>query len=257
MEALKTLFKNNIVAFGILISFAWVVSSFVLASGLANINKKNGISVTGTAEQIVQSDAGKWVFSITQPANQDQYSYVSKNVREDGEAAVKYLIKNGVDQKQITVSPIASSVVCQSQNQVMYDGNGKQQCSGFFTYSIKETITVDSDDVEKIKDLSLHGESALTDLGVQIQTVSVDFFYTKLSDLRVELLSQASKNAKERAAAIAKSTGDSIGSVKDASQGVFQVTQKNSTDISDYGSYDTSTIEKKVTAIVRASFEVK
>ncbi|MBP6949164.1 MAG: SIMPL domain-containing protein, partial [Candidatus Pacebacteria bacterium] len=86
---------------------------------------------------------------------------------------------------------------------------------------------------------------------------SVDFFYTKLADLRVDLLSMASKNAKERADAIAKSTGDSIGGVKDASQGVFQVTQKNSTDVSDYGSYDTSTIEKKVTAIVRASFEVK
>ena len=71
------------------------------------------------------------------------------------------------------------------------------------------------------------------------------------------MLEEASKNAKERAEAIAKSTGNKVGNVKSASQGVFQVTQKNSTEVSDYGSYDTSTVDKKITAIVRASFEVK
>jgi hypothetical protein len=89
------------------------------------------------------------------------------------------------------------------------------------------------------------------------QINTVEYFYTKLSDLRVELLKEATKNAKERASAIAESTGSIIGRVRDASQGVFQVTGKNSIEVSDYGSYDTSAIEKKVTALVRASFEVR
>jgi hypothetical protein len=139
----------------------------------------------------------------------------------------------------------------------MYDGTGRQQCSGSFMYSLTQNIIVESDNVQVIKELSLDAPSALSLLGVQVQTISVDFFYTKLASIRAELLEEASKNAKERAQAIAKSTGNKIGSVKDASQGVFQVTQKNSTDVSDYGSYDTSTVDKKITAIVRASFEVK
>ena len=257
MNTIKELLKNNIVAFGVLISFAWMVSSFVLASGITNINKRDAISVTGTAEKMVESDAGKWTFTISKQAVPENYTYVSKQLGDARGLAMKYLTSHGVTEKSITVQPLTSTVVCQSQNQVMYDGFGRQQCSGSFAYSIVQTIIVESDDVKMIKDLSLNAVNALANNGVQIQTTSVDFFYTKLASIRAEMLEEASRNAKERAVAIAKSTGSRIGGVKDASQGVFQVTQRNSTDVSDYGSYDTSTIDKKVTAVVRASFEVK
>lgn len=257
MNNFKDLIKNNIVAFGVLISFAWVISSFVLANGLASINTHNAISVTGTAERMVTSDAGKWNFMLARQATPEAYGYTAKQLKDAQVVVVKYLTSHGVDEKMITISPLTSTVVCQSQNQVMYDGAGRQQCSGSFVYSLAQTIIVESDNVKMIKDLSLDAPNALSLLGVQVQTVSVDFFYTKLASIRAELLEEASKNAKERANAIAKSTGNKIGGVKDASQGVFQVTQKNSTDVSDYGSYDTSTVDKKITAIVRASFEVK
>ena len=35
--------------------------------------------------------------------------------------------------------------------------------------------------------------------------------------------------------------------------GVFQVTSPNSTEVSDYGVYDTSTVDKDVTAVVNVS----
>lgn len=257
MNTFKELLKNNIVAFGLVISCAWVASSFVLAGGLSSINTHNAISVTGTAERLVESDAAKWNFMIAKQATPESYAYIAKQLKDSGTVAVRYLTTHGIDEKAITVQPITSTVVCQSQNQVMYDNTGRQQCSGSFTYSLVQTIIVESDNVDVARDLSLNAPSALAALGVQIQTVSVDFFYTKLASIRAELLEEASKNAKERAVAIAKSTGNKIGGVKDASQGVFQVTQKNSTDVSDYGAYDTSTVEKKITAIVRASFEVK
>jgi hypothetical protein len=71
------------------------------------------------------------------------------------------------------------------------------------------------------------------------------------------MLNEATKNAFERAEAIAKSTGNHAGAVITASQGVFQITGKDSVDAQDYGIYDTSTIEKKITAVVRVSFKVK
>lgn len=257
MNTIKELIKNNIVAFGLVISCAWVVSSFVLAHGLSLINTHNAISVTGTAERIVTSDAAKWNFMLTKQTSPEGYTYVSKQLQEQAKIAVKYLTSRGVKEESVTMQPVTSTVVCQSQSQVMYDNQGHQQCSGVFSYSLTQTVIVEGDDVALIRDLSLSAPNALATLGVQVQTVSVDFIYTKLASIRAELLEEASKNAKERASAIAKSTGNRVGSVKDASQGVFQVTQKNSTEVSDYGSYDTSTIEKKITAIVRASFEVK
>lgn len=257
MNTFKDLLRNNVVAFGVVISVAWIVSSFVLAGGLSSINSHNAISVTGTAERIVESDAAKWNFMLAKQASPESYAYVAKQLQEATKVTVKYLTTHGVDEKSVTVQPLTSTLICQSQTQVMYDSAGRQQCSGAFSYSLVQTIIVESDEVKMIKDLSLNAPGALSLLGIQVQNVSVDFFYTKLSGMRAELLEEASKNAKERAQAIAKSTGNRIGGVKDASQGVFQVTQKNSTEVSDYGSYDTSTIEKKITAIVRASFEVK
>jgi hypothetical protein len=254
---IKELLKNNIIAFGLVMSFAWIVSSSILASGISSVNSHNAISVTGTAEKLVMSDAGKWTFAISKQASSESYGYVSKQMKEEQGIAIKYLMAQGLKDHEITVQPVTSSVICQSQSQTMYDGQGRQQCSGVFEYSLSQTILVEGDNVTNIKNLSLNAPNALASLGVQVRTVSVDFLYTKLAEIRTTLLEEASRNAKERAQAIAKSTGNRIGSVKDASQGVFQVTQKNSTDVSDYGSYDTSTIEKKITAIVRASFEVK
>ena len=66
----------------------------------------------------------------------------------------------------------------------------------------------------------------------------------------------AAKDAKERAERIAQSTGNSIGAVRSAKMGVLQITAADSTDVSDYGVYDTSTIEKDMTAVVNVSFAV-
>jgi hypothetical protein len=71
------------------------------------------------------------------------------------------------------------------------------------------------------------------------------------------LLTQATKDAKDRAQKIAENTGKKIDSLQTASQGVFQVTAKNSVEVSDYGTYDTASLEKKVTGVVRASFSLK
>ena len=257
MNSIKELFKNNVVTACVLGGVVIIIATSILSGGVKAVGQNNTISVTGTAEKMVDSDAGKWTFAITKQADPNQLTYVSSEIRTQQSIVSKYLISKGVEEKQITIQPLVSNVVCQSQNQVMYDASGRQQCSGSYTYTLAQTIIVESDNVELAKDLSLNAPQALSPRGISIQTTQVDFFYTKLNDLRVALLEEAAKNAKERAVAIAKSTGDSIGGVRNASQGVFQVTQKNSTDVTDYGSYDTSTIEKKVTAIVRASFEVK
>jgi hypothetical protein len=65
------------------------------------------------------------------------------------------------------------------------------------------------------------------------------------------------KDAQKRAESIAQSTGKKIGNLKSASMGVVQVMQPNSVDISDYGNYDVSTIEKEIMITVKASFSLK
>ena len=96
----------------------------------------------------------------------------------------------------------------------------------------------------------------LINQGILIESNAPRFYYTAIGDLKIEMLGEAAKDAKERALRIAESTGDSIGSVRSAKMGVMQITAADSTDVSDYVVYDTSTIEKDMTAVVNVSFAI-
>jgi hypothetical protein len=87
--------------------------------------------------------------------------------------------------------------------------------------------------------------------------VSLEYSYTKLPELRVSLLSDAVKDAKARAAKLAESSGKKVDVLKSASVGVVQVLPVNSVDVSDYGTYDTSKIDKDVMVTVKAAFTLK
>jgi len=70
------------------------------------------------------------------------------------------------------------------------------------------------------------------------------------------MVGEATADAKERAESIAASVGASVGAIRTVSMGVFQIRPRHSTSVSDYGMNDTSTIEKDIMSVVRATFEI-
>jgi hypothetical protein len=112
------------------------------------------------------------------------------------------------------------------------------------------------EDVEGITAISKK-ITELASKGVIVSIQSLEYYYSKLPDLRVSLLTDAVKDAKARAEKIAAGTGRSVGSVQSASSGVVQVLAPNSVDVSDYGNYDTWSIEKEIMVTVKASFRLK
>jgi hypothetical protein len=71
------------------------------------------------------------------------------------------------------------------------------------------------------------------------------------------MLAKATENAKLRASNMVKATGNRIGFMRSAKMGVFQLTPVNSTEVSDWGMNDTTSLDKKVTAVVNASFSIE
>ncbi|MCX8513760.1 MAG: SIMPL domain-containing protein, partial [Candidatus Pacebacteria bacterium] len=120
-------------------------------------------------------------------------------------------------------------------------------------YTISQNIIVNLDDVNKIKDLG-DKVSLIANKGVFISVNSLEYYYSKLKDVRVSLLSDAILDAKNRAEEIVKISDNRIGKLKNATNGVVQVLAKDSNEVSDYGSYDTSTIEKTIQVSVKANF---
>jgi hypothetical protein len=244
--------KNSLVAPAVLFGIFFLLFGFVVRSGIIDVaNKDQSITVTGSTERIVSSDTAKWTISVTERAYGENAGANASRVSGRSIDTVKnYLNKNGIKDEEISIQASSLSPICELSSQ------GYENCSiGVKGQIANQSIVVETSDVEKVK--SLNGKIQNEVNGVNINNNLVEYFYNKLKDIRVDMLSEATANAKDRAVAVAKAGGASVGNITSLSSGVFQVTQKNSVSVDDYGAYDTSSIEKKITATVKVNFSVK
>ena len=226
--------------------------SVVLASGLIIAVKtgtsaisNDSITVTGSAYEIVQSDSGRMEFSINarRADKQQAYSVIKKQLPQ----IMDYLKLNGIN--DIDVKTV------NGYNTYKYTPNGNMT-NEIAYYNISQQIVVKSDDVQKIKEISTDIQNLL-DKGIDINVINTEYFYSGLSDLKIKLLQYATTDAKERAAAMLKATHNRPGKIQSVRMGVFQITPVDSTNVSDMGINDTSTIQKKVTAVANVVFRIK
>ena len=123
-------------------------------------------------------------------------------------------------------------------------------------YNMSQPVTIRDNNVELIKEISTD-ITGLINQGIDINVWDVSYQYSKLGDLKVTLLEKAATDAKNRAQSMLKPTGSSVGKVKSIRMGVYQITPVDSTNVSDGGINDTSSIDKKVTAVANVAFKIK
>lgn len=254
MQILKNIFNfnNQYVAPAVIVGVCVIIFGFILQIIAGKIiNKENNITVAGTAERIVQSDTGKLTVFLNERNIGDVTGQVaSRAITNSATKVVDYLKKSGFAENEIEVGNVSLSPICELSSQ------GYENCSlGIKGQTANKNITVNTKNINLIKDVSGRINNEI--YGVNISNVNVEYLFNGLKDIRVDMLTEATKNAKERAGAVAKAGGSTLGSITSLSSGVFQVTAPNSVQVDDYGAYDTSTIEKKVTAVVKANFSIR
>jgi hypothetical protein len=232
---------------GFAIAVALVLSSIVGAWAYTHAKKGDQtVTVTGSAKKRIKSDLVIWRSGVTYQATQlsDAYKSLSDNVPK----VKQYLISKGIPENQITVSSISS--------QTLHEKDASGEETGKITgYSLRQELEVRSNDVDKISQIAREA-TELINQGILIESMPPEYHYTKLGDLKIEMLSEAAKDAKARAQQIASSTGSQIGSLRSAKMGVLQITPADSNEVSDSGMNDTTSLEKDITAVVNVSFEV-
>lgn len=231
----------------IILSSGLLLSTIVAGSFASGIKASDQtISVTGSAQRIITSDRAKWGVLLTDSTDKATLKEGSERMAKSLASLKAYLKKNAVDEKSIAVMPMTVENLTS-----MYD-----QGSQLVGYRLTQIVQVESEDVQKLTQIA-QGSSSLLAGGSAVSTMSLEYYYSKLNDLKIDMLAAATENAKLRAEKIAESAGSRLGSLKGASMGVMQVTAVNSVEVSDYGAYDTSALEKQITAIVRATFAVR
>jgi len=162
---------------------------------------------------------------------------------------ISYLASKGFPENKIEFFTINSYPVYEI-------GPTGYQTGRIIAYNYSQRMEIQSTDVNKIKEISLD-ISSLIEKGVNFNVEMPEYHYTKLAELKIEIQADASKDAMIRAEKIAEATGRELGPMRSARMGVLQITPRLSNQISDYGVNDLSSIEKEITAVVNASFEIE
>ena len=97
---------------------------------------------------------------------------------------------------------------------------------------------------------------SLTAAGININISSVEYFISNPEQYKLELIDSATQAAYQRAKVMAEKCGSKLGNLTNARQGVIQITRPASNDTSDYGTYDTRTINKVMRVVVTLDFEL-
>ncbi len=227
-----------------IISLGILVSSLIFAS---RMQRNENITVTGSASKIVQSDSGSLRFEIqTRAINQRAAFNV---IKSQTPTVIKYLTSKGIEQKDITISAVNGYYIYKT-------GPNGYNTNEIAAYNASGSFEVKSKDVQKIKEISTDIQN-LVDKGIDLSISSPEYYYSDLASIKIDLLKEATIDARQRAISMLSATGSHVGKVKSMRMGVFQITAPDSTSVSDMGINDTSTIDKKVTAVANVVFKVR
>jgi hypothetical protein len=224
-----------------LLGLAIGLGAVVLADGIRDRNRNDTITVTGSAKARIVSDYIVWDASVTSQAGTPQAALPPLNGWTD--QVRSFLSAQGAQPGEISENPVATETLTNNAGRVT-------------GYKLTRSFQVRSSRVPAVSALVQASQKLLAQ-GVPLQAQPPQYVYTKLADLRPKLLADATRDALRRAKVLVDATGGKLGGLRNVDVGVFQVTAPNSTEVSDYGVYDTSTLRKDVTAVVNVSFALK
>lgn len=238
----------NAVIFGIAI----ILSAFFLGNSYVKKSQMNGVvNVKGLGQVDFVSDLIVWTGSFAEQSTNMQNAYTK--IESDRQKVLAYFKSQGISEKEIVFNAVTSSYVYEDN----YSTEGKYIGQRKIGFKLSQEVQITSNEVEKVEKLSRE-VTELINQGISFYSHSPSYYYTKLADLKLELIQKATEDAHTRASKIADNSGSRLGKLISADMGVFQITgQYSDEDYSWGGVYNTSSKDKSASITVRLKYRVK
>lgn len=233
----------------LIIGIAFITGLFVLGNAYKyRSTAMENITVTGSAEKDFVSDLIVWNGSYSRKYMDLKSAYAQ--LKDDENTVRTYLSGKGISSNEM----VFYSVNINKEFIFKTDANGRSLGQEFSGYNLTQNVKIESTDVDKIDQISREA-TELIEKGIEFNSSAPLFYYTKLTQIKMDLLAKASADGKKRAEIIAKNAGSSLGKLKTASLGVFQITGKNSNEDYSYGgTFNTSSRNKTGSITIRMEF---
>ncbi len=237
-------------------SIAFALAIILAALSFSNAYKfkyksNNSVSVTGLGSKDFVSDLIVWSGSFIRKNGSLKDAYAELD--SDRDKIKKYLLKQGTSTDEI----IFSAVDIDKEFTDVWDDSGTKTISVFSGYRLTQRVQIESKDVDKVEGISRQ-VTELINSGIEFYSSSPEYYYTKLAELKIEMIAEATKDANTRAKKIAENAGSDIGALKNASMGVFQIVAQNSAEEYSWGgSFNTTSKRKSASITVKLEYEAE
>jgi len=201
------------------------------------------IRVVGYSTQDFEANIVKWSFTFSETVQTGNITTGYQNMNDKLQTLKKIWNDLAISYEDFNIQPITV--------RKMYGQYGKIEGD-----ILEQNIFIISKELDAIENLAINPVD-FTKEGLAFEYSNMQYFSTYLPDIKMKLLGAATENAIERANEIAKSTGNKVKEITSARTGVFQITEPYSTEVSDYGMYQTSTRKKSIRVTVTCTFTIK
>lgn len=236
----------------LVVGLAVVASAWLLAKGIRHFRSGDPrVNVTGIAERNITSDLIVWRISVE--ATNEIQAQAFAQLDRDASTVLSYLRGAGIASEDISVSNTNVSKLTDGY----YDRDKDKYISVFKGYQFTQDIVVSSSRIDEVEAV-YRKISELYNQGLTFSAHAPLYYYTKLNELKMEMLREASADAYARASIIAEGGKASLGKLESSSMGVFQIVGLNSNEEYSWGgTFNTSSKLKTASVTVRTSYQLK
>jgi len=238
LSSLVTSSRISLVLSALLLSLGIAIGGHFIGEGISNRNvNRRIISVKGLSEKEVPASVATWTISYIATGN--DLDTINKKLGDSTKAVVAFLKERGFDEKDLAVQP-------PSIHDTNMDARQKDVPPPPERYNAKQSVLLRTSKVDAIKPALATASNLMTN-GVLLASGSEpDYIYNQLNEIKPGMIEEATKNARIAADQFARDSQTTLGKLRNASQGWFQVENR-----------DAATPERKtVRVVVDVNYEV-
>lgn len=234
--------ENNggLAGLGLFVAIGLAVAGYFVSQTLYNAKVAlNTAEAKGLAERRVEADQATWNIRYTVTgSSRDEIPGLYEKAEQHQKTIIALLKENGFEDGEINVG------VLDYQYREYRD---EQQKLVDQTHSLVGVISVETGKVKQVGGVRSKVNKLIAQ-GIDIQNQAPAYRFTKLNEIKPDMLREATKNARIAANEFAENAGVNVGGIRSALQGGFSVRDAGE----EYG--DTAKIEKEVRVVTTITF---
>jgi hypothetical protein len=241
----------GLIAVAIALVIALPLSAWIVVNGITDVKQaRDTIVVTGSARYPISANLGTW--SLRASATGETPSAAIKALRGKVSQIHAFFAQGGLPPESVTSPPIQVARVSLR----VPTGLQKPAFKRVQLWRVSQNFQIETTDIDTLDRVASQVGDLLAG-GTDVSVSPISYLSTKLVAAKFAALRLAVANAQERATTIAQGLGAHLGALQGTRLGVYQITPRNSNEVSGGGTDDTSSQLKGVEAVVNVTFNIQ